>query len=101
VAWYPDLHHIHLNSQAKNMMQKVSHKPLALGPSRQNLGQKVRLVIMSVHICRPPFIPSRPLPNKVVSNALGLLLEGRVRKRRIVQDGLVVTINVAWPIQQL
>ena len=72
-------HHIYISYSTEYMIQQSSQKTLAFLTRRQFLSQKFSIIVISVDIVCPPFVPSSSLPYHVVGNNRTLILQSRFR----------------------
>ena len=66
------------------MMQQIPYKSLSLLAVRQQLGQQISLIFMSVHISCPPFVSCRTFSHEMVCNTLRIGNGGIGKYRSVV-----------------
>jgi hypothetical protein len=78
-----------------DVVEEISHKSPSLLTDKQQLSQHIGLIFISVDITSPPFVIGHSLTDKVVRNALWLLLQCGAWLCRVCQHRLVVSTDIA------
>ena len=88
-TWQEVQHHAYILShnqphlRPEDVVEEIPHKSPTLLPSWECLRQQVGLILMRIHIGSAPLTSSNTLSYKVIGNTLRLLLQSRIRPRRV------------------